>query len=211
MHDSERARGDEPHCLRKLLSCYPYSVNPRLRNGALAATCLLLLGSLFACRTEEQAVKGVAQNAVKAEQRAQANQAELNQQRTALALIPVPTKSLYVDVHDPSQWQNPFLTVRATTLDLRIELADQRLGTFANGSMLRPPGARRQEMQVRLADMGTALADIPPGAWHYGRVIAVAEAPDAGPKDRPAIRRNLETVIRELNDLGVVVEEWSSR
>jgi len=42
-------------------------------------------------------------------------------------------------------------------------------------------------------------------------VIAVAESPMANPKDRPRIRRNVETTIQQLNDLGVVVEEWPSR
>jgi len=36
----------------------------------------------------------------------------------------------------------------------------------------------------------------------------VAEAPGAVPKDRPKIRRNVEIAIQQLNDLGIVVEEW---
>ena len=118
---------------------------------------------------------------------------------------------MYIDVHDPSQWQNPFLTVRARSLDLRIILPDSELGNFGNGSMLRPPGARRQELQLRFSDLAKAVVAIPPGAWHYGRVIAVAEWPEAPAKDRPAMRRNLETVINELNNMGVVVEEWPGR
>lgn len=156
-------------------------------------------------------MKGVAQRAAKAEHQAQANATENDQERAALERIPVPTKSLYVDVHDPSQWLNPFLTVGADMLDLRIELPDQPLGKFADGSMLRPPGARRQELHVRPSDLGKAVSAIPAGAWHYGRVIAVAESPDASRKERPVIRRNLEAVINRLNDLGVVVEEWPSR
>lgn len=177
----------------------------------MAALALLSLGSIFACHKEEQAVRGVAQKAANAEHRAQANATESDQERAALEQIPVPTKSLYVDVHDPSQWQNPFLTVSADMLDLRIELADEPLGKFADGSMLRPPGARRQELQVRMSDLGNAVSAIPAGAWHYGRVIAVAESPEAIRKDRPVIRRNVEAVINRLNDLGVVVEEWPSR
>ena len=156
-------------------------------------------------------MEGVAQKAVTAEQKARATASERDKERAALDLIPVPTKSLYVDVHDPSEWQNPFLTVRANMLDLRIILPDDEISSFGNGTMLRPKGARRQELQIRLSDLGKAVAAIPPGAWHYGRVIAVAESPEASPKDRPAIRRNEEAVIRELNNLGVVVEEWPSR
>ncbi|HEV2326991.1 MAG TPA: hypothetical protein VGS10_23840 [Terracidiphilus sp.] len=182
-----------------------------MRNGAVAAIALFCLGSIFACHTGEQAVKGVAKSAVNAEHKAQATATEREKERATLEQIPVPTKSLYVDVHDPSQWQNPFLTVGPNMLDLRIILPDEPLGSFAEGSMLRPPGARRQELQVRLSDLGRAVSAIPSGAWHYGRVIAVAESPEASRKDRPQIRRNLETVINQLNDLGVVVEEWPGR
>jgi hypothetical protein len=64
---------------------------------------------------------------------------------------------------------------------------------------------------LRPADLGKAIAAIPPGAWRYGRVIAVAESPLAAPKDRPKVRRNVETTIQKLNDLGIVVEEWPGR
>jgi hypothetical protein len=45
----------------------------------------------------------------------------------------------------------------------------------------------------------------------WERVIAVAESPVASPKDRPKIRRNLEAIIQQLNDLGLVVDEWPTR
>ena len=94
---------------------------------------------------------------------------------------------------------------------LRVLFADVNTSTVGEGTLLRPEAARRQEMQLRLADLDKAIAAIPAGGWHYGRVIAVEESPDAAAKDRPAIRRNLESVIRQLNDLGIVVEEWPSR
>ncbi|MGH9589410.1 MAG: hypothetical protein ACRD25_03400 [Terracidiphilus sp.] len=183
-------------------------MNPPWRKGILAAVALLVFGPVLACHKGEQAVEGMAKSAETAEHKAQATATERDKERAALDLIPVPTKSRYVDVHDPSQWQNPFLTVGAARLDLRIELPDEPLGSFAEGSMLRPPGARRQELQMRFSDLGKAVSDIPSGAWHYGRVIAVAESPEAGRQDRARIRRNMESVISELNDLGVVVEEW---
>jgi hypothetical protein len=64
---------------------------------------------------------------------------------------------------------------------------------------------------VRPADLAQALIALPPGAWRYGRVIAVAESPVASRKDRQIIRRNVEATIQQLNDLGVVVEEWPTR
>jgi hypothetical protein len=77
--------------------------------------------------------------------------------------------------------------------------------------LLRPEAARRQELQLRLSDLDKAVVAIPSGAWRYGRVIAIAESPSAAPKDRPKVRRNVEAAIKQLNDLGVVVEEWPSR
>jgi len=176
----------------------------------------LLLGVLLvACHKEEQEVVGVAQTAVSAEQKAQAaaqaTAAERDRQRAALAAIPLPTKSLYVDVHDRGAWANPFLSVDADTLNLRITVADTNPSTIGQGTMLRPEAARRQEVQIHPADLPEALIALPAGAWHYGRVIAVAESPLASAGDRPRVRRNVEAAIQQLGDLGVVVEEWPTR
>jgi hypothetical protein len=172
---------------------------------------LLLPVVLTACHKEEQAVAGVAQNAVNAEHKAQAVATERDTEQAQLEHIPLPTKSLYVDIHDPSQWTNPFLSVGPSTLNLRIILADANPSAVGEGTLLRPAAARRQEIQLRPADLDKAVADIPASAWHYGRVIAVAESPSDNPKDRLKVRRNVEATIQELNDLGIVVEEWPSR
>ncbi len=177
----------------------------------LPAVALLLLLQLAACHKEEQAVEGVAQKAVHAEQKAQATATLLDTERAQLALIPLPTKSMYVDVHEPAAWANPFLSVGTDDINLRVMLADANPSPVGEGGMLRPAAARRQELQLRLADLAQAVSDIPPSAWKYGRVIAIAESPSAAPKDRPRIRRNVEAAIQQLNDLGIVVEEWPSR
>jgi hypothetical protein len=176
----------------------------------LVGVALVLASAVTACHKEEQAVEGVAQNAVKAEQRAQATATERDSERAQLALIPLPTKSMYVDVHEPSAWENPFLSVGVDTLSLRITLADANTSTIGEGTMLRPTAARRQELQLRPGDLAKAVTAIPASAWRYGRVIAVAESP-AAPKDRPKVRRNVEAAIQQLNDLGIVVEEWPGR
>ena len=172
---------------------------------------LLLVVAVAACHKEEQAVVGVAQNAVNAEHKAQAAATEIARQRAALAAIPLPTKSMYVDVHEPGAWANPFISVDANTLNLRVTLTDANPSNLGQGTMLRPEAARRQEMQLRPGDLAEALIALPPGAWRYGRVVAVAESPLASRKDRPKIRRNVEAAIQQLNDLGIVVQEWPSR
>ena len=167
--------------------------------------------SLTGCHKEEQAVAGAAQHAVSAGHQAQAAATKRDQLRAQLAQIPLPTKSLYVDVHEPGAWANPFLSVDASMLNLRVTMADANPSTVGVGTMLRPAAARRQEVELRPGDLGDALAALPAGAWRYGRVIAVAESPLASRNDRPAVRRNVEAVIQQLNDLGIVVEEWPAR
>jgi hypothetical protein len=181
-----------------------------------AATFALLLSLLMtSCHKQEQAVVGVAENAVSAEHKAQAAAqaaaAKRDEQRAQLAHIPLPTKSLYVDVHEPGAWANPFISVDATMINLRVSMADANTSAVGRGTMLRPEAARRQEIQVRPGDLIEALIALPDGAWRYGRVVAVAESPLANRKDRPAIRRNVEAVIQQMNDLGIVVEEWPAR
>jgi len=171
----------------------------------------LLAFVLAACHKEEQGVVGVVHKAESAEKKVQATQTELDQERAQLEQIPLPTKSLYIDIHDPAAWENPFLSVGPDTITLRILLPDANPSPAGQGSLLRPEAARRQELELRSSDLDKAVAAIPAGAWRYGRVIAVAESPSAAPKDRPKVRRNVEAAIKQLNDLGVVVEEWPSR
>jgi len=177
---------------------------------------VLMLG-LFpvACHKQEQAVVGVAKNAVNAEQKAQAAAQAAAQksdrQRDALTVIPLPSKSLYLDVHEPGAWANPFISAGPDSLTLRVTMTDANPSTVGKGTILRPEAARRQEIQVHPADLADALIALPAGAWRYGRVVAVAESPLANPKDRPKVRRNVEAAIQKLNDLGIVVQEWPSR
>lgn len=182
----------------------------RMQKWGFAAAILVLALGLASCHKGEQTVAGVAQNAVKAEQNAQAKATERDNQRAQIASIPLPTKSLYVDIHEPSAWTNPFIAVGPNMISLRILMADANTSSIGEGTMLRPAAARRQEVQLRPADLAKAVTAIPASAWPYGRVIAVAEEPADG-KDRAKVRRNVESAIQQLNDLGIVVEEWPSR
>lgn len=204
--------------------CYAWTVagsnQIKTRKITIAAVAAFFFVAVFviapvACHKQEQAVAGAArqaeQAAVQAEQKAQAAAVESADQRTALEHIPLPDKSLYANIHQPGQWKNPFITVGTDHIDLHIILADANTSTLTEGTMLRPEAARRQELQIRLADLPKALIALPDGAWRYGRVVAIAESPEATRKQRPAIRRNVEAAIQQLNDLGIVVEEWPSR
>lgn len=188
---------------------------PPRKAARFAALAGLLAVALVACHKEEQAVVGAAKSAVNAEHQAQvaaqARATTQDEQRAELAKIPLPTKSMYVDVHDPSAWSNPFLAVGADTITLRILNADANTSDLTKGTMLRPEAARRQELQIRPSDLAEAIVAIPQGAWRYGRVVAVAEVPNGAPKNRAKMRRNVESTIQQLNDLGIVVEEWPAR
>lgn len=161
-----------------------------LVSAALVAVVAL---APVACHKQEQAVVGVAKTAVNAEQQAQAAaQAAASQNeslRAQLERIPLPTKSLYVNIHDAAQWANPFVTVNGDTVSLR------------SGD-----SAHRAQTDLHPEDLDRALIALPPSAWRYGRVLAIAE--QTNPSDRARVRRTIEAVNKRLNDLGIVVVEW---
>jgi hypothetical protein len=129
--------------------------------------------------------------------------------RVSLEEIPPPSKHLYVNVRSTDAWQNPFLTVHRDTLTLRIIFPQQTTSALDAGTLLHPAAARRQELEIRMSDLPEALAAIPDFSWPYGRVVAIEESPNASHQDRPQVRRNVEQAIRIVNDLDVVVDEWT--
>jgi hypothetical protein len=136
-------------------------------------------------------------------------QQEINLARQQMELIPPPSKTRYMAVKSLNLWENPYLTVQGGMVTLHVVQADANTSDLGVGGMLRPMGARRQELNVRVSDLPTALNAVPQNYWPYGRVVAVEEAHEVPVSARPQVRRNMETVIKTLNDLGVVVYEWS--
>jgi hypothetical protein len=133
---------------------------------------------------------------------------ERDTDRQQLEQIPPPAKSRYMAIHTRESWGNPFLIVGKKTVTLRIMKPEPPHSDLAPGTLMQPAGARRQELTLRLSDLPEALAALPQEAWPYGRVIAVEEGPVTVRADRIPVRRNVETTIQLLNDLGVVVYEW---
>ncbi len=130
--------------------------------------------------------------------------------RDTLDAIPPPSKRRYTNVRSSDGWVNPFLSVHRDSVTLRVIFPQTTSSPIDGGTMLHPVGARRQELEVRFADLPDALAAVPDFAWPYGRVVAVEESPTAPKEQRPQIRRNVETTIQVLNDLGIVVDEWTN-
>jgi hypothetical protein len=134
---------------------------------------------------------------------------EANLARQEMELIPPPSKTRYMAVKSLTVWENPYLTVQGAMVTLHVVLADANTSDLGTGGMLRPVGARRQVLNVRVGDLPTALNAVPKSAWPYGRVVAVEEAHDVPVSARPEVRRNVEAAIKMLNDIGVVVYEWN--
>ncbi len=148
----------------------------------------------------------------KAEQK-QAAQALVKKENTArdeIDQIPPPSKVRYLSVHTTDGWVNPFLTIHRDTVELRI-IFPETTGSQLDGgsSLLHPAAARKQTVDVRLADLPDALSAIPAYAWPYGRVVAVQESFAAQRRDRVQVRRTEEATMKMLNDLGVVVDDWN--
>jgi len=169
---------------------------------ALLPALLLPLIVSGCTRTPAQSVQ--ASRAITAQQ-----QQETEAARQQMELIPPPSKTRYMAVKSLSSWENPYLTVQGGMVTLHVVLADANPSPLGQGGLLRPMGARRQDLNVRISELSTALNAIPENAWPYGRVVAVEEAHEVPVSARPGVRRNMESVIKTLSDLGIVVYEWN--
>jgi hypothetical protein len=189
---------------RLSLSRHFPSRNPLLR-CSLPLSALALSLTLGCSRPSIPTIPNVSEaNALAAE-----HQQETNLARQQMELIPPPSKTRYMAVKSLNLWENPYITVQGGMATLHVVVADANTSNLGVGGMLRPIGARRRDLNVRVSDLPTALNAIPEDSWPYGRVVAVEEAHEVPVSARPEVRRNVESVIKTLNDLGVVVYEWS--
>ncbi len=173
----------------------------------------LQIALLCAAGTVATGCKGAAPNSApsraEVRQERRAEQSKMDTARQELEQIPPPSKNRYLSVRTKEAYANPFLVVHPQTITLTIIFRDQDPNAFSAGGVLRPAKARKQEIDVRPADLPQALASLSPDVWPYGRVVAIEESPTAPRAERVAIRRNVEATIQILNDLGVVVDEWT--
>jgi hypothetical protein len=102
---------------------------------------------------------------------------ETDSVRQDLEQIPLPSKSRYLAVHSLSIWENPYLTVQGSMVTLHVTVADANTSSLGVGGMLRPVGARRQDLNVRTADLPAALNAIPQSAWPRARNSAATWKP----------------------------------
>ncbi len=174
-------------------------------NVRRAALLLPLAVCLAGCHGTS--LPSAATEQAKAEQRAQQN-ALVNSEREQLNAIPPPAKSKFMAIHTMESWENPSLTIQPDMVTLHVLLADP-IPQAGAGGMLRPIGARKEDLNISLNKLGDAISSIPASSWPYGRVIAVEEAHKTPAAGLPAVRRSMEEAVRGLNDLGVVAYDLS--
>jgi hypothetical protein len=177
-----------------------------MKKFCLIFLTLGLAGALCACSSPNPTAS--APVAKPTPQEAKAAIAERDSERQELEQIPPPAKNRYLAVHTRENWGNPFLIVGKKTVTLRVTYPEGPQSSLAPGNLMHPANARRRELELRLSDLPEALAAIPEGSWPYGRVVAVEEDVVQARADRVQVRRNVETTMQVLNDLGVVVYEW---
>jgi len=185
-----------PIRLQTLRSCSPRSLT--LQIALFSATAIITPVLLTGCN---RASAGTPTTTV--------NPREVETARQQMELIPPPSKTRYMAVHDLAAWENPYLTVQENMVTLHLTLGDANSSDLGVGGMLRPTGARRQVLNIRVNDLPASLSAMPENSWPYGRVVAIEEAHDTPASSRLAVRRNMEAAIKTLSDLGVVVYEWN--
>jgi hypothetical protein len=176
---------------------------------AFPAAALLALTALTACSHSSQSAAPASGPATSRPAQAAAAAAKaIDEDRQELDQIPPPSKSRYMSIHTVQSWNNPFLIVGKNTVTLRVMYPEPGGTDITPNNLLRPSGARKRELELRLADLPEGLAALPENLWPYGRVIAVEEDQAAAKPDRPQVRRNVEATMQMLSDLGVVTYEW---
>jgi hypothetical protein len=158
-----------------------------------AACCLLALSG---CHSHTASAANTPQ--ARAVQRA-----EMDTNREQLEMIPPPSKNRYMAVKSFESWENPYITVQPGMLELHVTLADTNPTAFGTGGMLRPTAARRQVLTIAFDKLGDAMSAIPESCWPYGRVVAIEEAHKTPRSAETLVRKNMETTIGTLNDLGI--------
>lgn len=104
-----------------------------------------------------------------------------------LEAIPAVDPARYQLNRDAKNWQNPYLVVRPDGIGL-VDLKNSEI------VILKPE------------QVPDALAKLPPSAWPYGRVVAVAEnAKNDSEQDHALMRKNRAVLAGTLQSLQVLI------
>src|SRR5437588_4107159 len=113
---------------------------------------------------------------------------------TLLQKLPLGNPAKYPDVRRVKSWSNPYLVVRPDGIGLVTSIA------------------AHEERILKPDEVLDALAQLPPSAWPYGRVVAILvdARPASSEQDKIAIRRNRGILAGELQGAHVAIE-WQAR
>jgi hypothetical protein len=103
-----------------------------------------------------------------------------------LQAIPPADSAKYANLRDMRGWQNPYLIIRKDGVAL-LDPADSL------------------EIILKPDEVLTRLAQLPPSAWPYGRVVAVRENSAQNADDGVAIRRNRGLLAGSLDEAQVLI------
>jgi hypothetical protein len=112
---------------------------------------------------------------------------------TLLQNVPAGDPAKYPKLRQVKRWSNPYLVIRPDGIGLVTSVA------------------AHEERILKPDEVLDALAQLPPSAWPYGRVVAmlVETRPTNSEQDKIAIRRNRGIVAGELKGAHVAIE-WQS-
>jgi hypothetical protein len=109
---------------------------------------------------------------------------------TLLQNLPAGDPAKYPNLRQVKHWSNPYLVVRPDGIGLVTAIA------------------AHEEQILKPDEVLDVLAQLPPSAWPYGRVVAILvdTKPTSSEQDKIAIRRNRGIVAGELQGAHVAVE-----
>lgn len=107
-----------------------------------------------------------------------------------LQQIPAGDPAKYPNLRQKKHWSNPYLVIRTDGVGLVTSVAAQ------------------EEKILQPEELLNVLAQLPPSAWPYGRVVAILgeTKPSSSEPDKIAIRRIRGIVAGELQSAHVAIE-----
>jgi len=129
-----------------------YSANVTVR--AISASLLMVL-AVSGCH------KSTSPTAAVTPQQKNELRAEREMQREQLDMIPPPAKTRFMEVHTFDSWDNPWITVQDSMITLHVVQADENPSQVGVGGLLRPKGARREDVSIAPEKLAEAIAAVP--------------------------------------------------
>jgi len=114
-----------------------------------------------------------------------------NPQKTAppevrIQQIPPADSQKYAGMRDLKNWRNPYLIIKPNG----VALLD---------------AANHEEHLLKTEELPETLADLPPSAWPYGRIVVVSDPGAGSENDLVEIRKNRGIVAGTLESMHILI------